>query len=168
MAAETEGPKALTKNPLGPTGEAVAANVERLRNDQHLTFAALAERLSEIGRPIPTLGLRKIVNQSRRVDADDLVALAVALDVSPISLLMPASSSQEEPVRATGVSGEPEAGELWDWLRGWETLGRQSLVGYFLRAWPAWFQETYLVEKVEQFQKRQGEHIRRRRAEKGL
>lgn len=110
--------KALTKNPLGPTGQAVAANVERLRTEQNLTFAALAERLDDIGRPIPTLGLRKIVAQTRRVDSDDLVALAVAFGVSPVSLLMPGlrTVGQFDQVEFTGLPLPVRAEVGWLWL----------------------------------------------------
>lgn len=117
MAEESPEPaKALTKNPLGPTGKAVSANVERLRRDQNLTFAALSERLEALKRPIPTLGLRKIVAGTRRVDADDLVGLAAALGVSPSTLLLPQTESGHDEVAVTGVNYQVPAMTLWLWL----------------------------------------------------
>jgi hypothetical protein len=54
-----------------------------------MTFVELSERLSAAGRPIPVLGLRRIERGERRVDVDDLVALAVVFGVSPERLLRP-------------------------------------------------------------------------------
>ena len=107
LSDEESTPKKLTKNPLGPSGRAVAANIRRLLDEQNLKFVDLANRLKDLGRPIPPLGLRKIVGETRRVDADDLVALAVALGVSPVSLLMPKIDTAEE--YGTAVSFGTEA-----------------------------------------------------------
>lgn len=139
-------PRALTKNPLGPSGRAVAKNVERLRDKQKLTFAALSERLGELGRPIPPLGLRKIVAETRRVDADDLVALAIAFGVTPISLLMPDLDHAEEDdlVEITGCRDKKVAAKrLWDWLRASQTLGSSyqdmnSYIEFLLASEPRW------------------------------
>lgn len=120
MPVDDTSVKALTKNPLGESGRVVAENVERLRVQQNLTFAALAKRLEEIERPIPTLGLRKIVAKTRRVDADDLVALSLVFGVSPATLLMPGmpgAADRFAKVAVTGVSRPVDAGELWHWLK---------------------------------------------------
>ena len=74
---------------IGATGAVVARNISRLRRDQGLAYTELSKRLSELGRPIPTLGLRKIESGGRRVDVDDVIALSLALAVSPITLFMP-------------------------------------------------------------------------------
>ena len=100
------------------TGETVRANVERLRGKMNLKYAELARRLEDVGRPIPELGLRRIENGSRRVDADDLMALAAAFDVSPATLLMPDTPSEEweTDVEATGQPEGVTAQLLWSWL----------------------------------------------------
>lgn len=59
---------------LGPAGEQVRANVKRLRG--HMSYAELSRELERVGRPIPPLGLKRIEEGERRVDVDDLVALA--------------------------------------------------------------------------------------------
>src|SRR6476659_4961943 len=96
------------KSDLGPIGVELTHNVRRLRGE--LGYAELSRRLGEMGREIPPLGLRRIEAGTRRVDADDLVALAVALGVSPITLLMPAADGQSEQVEVTGVDGPVPAG----------------------------------------------------------
>lgn len=80
-----------------------------------MQYVKLAARLEELGRPIPTLGLRKIESYERRVDADDLVALAAALGVSPITLLMPVTESAND--RVSILNREVSALALFDWLR---------------------------------------------------
>ncbi|WFR72938.1 helix-turn-helix transcriptional regulator [Prescottella defluvii] len=104
------------KNPLGAAGQSVASNLRRLREDANLTYAELGRRLETVGRPIPTLGLRKIESFERRVDADDLVALALALDVSPATLLMPLSEDWElgKVDLTSEVSTAPQ--RAWEWL----------------------------------------------------
>jgi len=52
-----------------------------------MSYAELSRRLTEQGRPIAALGLRRIEAGERRVDADDLVALASVLEVDPGKML---------------------------------------------------------------------------------
>jgi transcriptional regulator with XRE-family HTH domain len=73
----------------GPTAGTVAANVARLRKRAGLTLTDLSERMAAVGRPMLTTGLSKIENGQRSVDVDDLVALALALEVNPNALLLP-------------------------------------------------------------------------------
>ena len=103
---------------LGPIGVAVAANIERLRESRNLSYAELSRRLDERGRPIAPLGLTRIRDHQRRVDVDDLVALALALDVSPATLLLPDPSV----VGTSGSAPVTEGGDdyprrqIWSWL----------------------------------------------------
>ncbi|WP_205754732.1 helix-turn-helix domain-containing protein [Pseudarthrobacter sp. NamE5] len=109
------------KNPLGPTGETVRRNFVRLRGG--MQYKELAERLAKIGRPIPALGLRRIEAGERRVDADDLVALAVAFDVSPLTLLLPADGAFDLASPMTGVPDREVAHNTqWSWALGREPL----------------------------------------------
>ncbi|WP_210417106.1 hypothetical protein [Citricoccus sp. SGAir0253] len=85
-----------------------------------MQYKQLSEKLAEIGRPIPPLGLRRIEDGERRVDVDDLMALAVALDVNPVALLLP-SEDRGVPVEATGV-GSIGFKELWRWSDGVKAL----------------------------------------------
>lgn len=68
----------------------MAANIKRLREAQGLSLRALSRRLEETDRRLSADALNKIENGAnpeakhiRRVDADDLVAIAVALNVNP-------------------------------------------------------------------------------------
>jgi transcriptional regulator with XRE-family HTH domain len=71
----------------GETGHLVAANLRRLREEQHVSLHELSVRLAAFGRRILPSGLSKIEQGTRRVDVDDLVALADALGTVPSRLL---------------------------------------------------------------------------------
>ena len=68
-----------------------STNIRQLREARKLTYTELSAKLAKLGRPIPVLGLSRIEKGRRRVDADDLVALALALRVNPGALLLPRS-----------------------------------------------------------------------------
>lgn len=67
----------------------VASAVRRYREGQSVPYTELSERLSRVGVPIPVLGLRRIEKGERRVDIDELIALARVLGVPPILLVLP-------------------------------------------------------------------------------
>ncbi|WP_307044340.1 helix-turn-helix domain-containing protein [Streptomyces achromogenes] len=109
-----------------PTGRTVAANVRRHRERQGLSTYELARKLADAGRPIAASALSKIERGERRVDVGDLVALAVVLDVPPITLLMPSKAHGGVELTGTGgidggtglVSGK----RAWAWAQGREPL----------------------------------------------
>ena len=100
---------------LGPTGETVRTNIQRLRRARGLGFAELSRELDRLGRTIPPLGLRRIEDGERRVDVDDLVALAAALWVSPVLLLLPETYGEFE-AEFTGL-GLVNSGKARAWMR---------------------------------------------------
>src|SRR5664280_168285 len=74
---------------LGEVGWAVAHNVKALREARGLTQTDVSDRMRAIGRPLLPTGVLKVEQGARRVDVDDLVALALVLDVTPNDLLGP-------------------------------------------------------------------------------
>jgi hypothetical protein len=124
---------------LGATGEIVRANIRRIRDDVlRIPVTELSRRLEGLGRPIPPLGLRRIEDGTRRVDVDDLVSIAVALEVSPITLLMPSTQTSDERVAIAGV--DISAAMLWNWLRAERGIPIVSgaLIEFYSRALPTW------------------------------
>ncbi|WP_206154072.1 helix-turn-helix domain-containing protein [Cellulosimicrobium aquatile] len=101
---------------LGATGELVRENIQRLRRARGLGFAELSRELDRLGRPIPPLGLRRIEEGERRVDVDDLVALAVALWSSPTMLLSPPVFGSSN--TAYTALGDVRTSKLNDWITG--------------------------------------------------
>lgn len=74
---------------VGPLGRNLIANVDRLRQERGLSWRRLSAALEATGRPIPPLGLTRMARGERRMDVDDLAALARVLDVPPAVLLAP-------------------------------------------------------------------------------
>lgn len=99
------------------TGDHVRKNVERLRKANDWTMFDLAKRLKKAGRPIPQSGISRIESGERRVDVDDLTALAVVFGVSPAALLVPFTHLPTDPVEITGA-GQVPAFAAWKWATG--------------------------------------------------
>jgi hypothetical protein len=109
MTGENSGPGAVGRN--------VIRNVESLRRVRGMTLRTLSARLAEIGRPILPIGLSRLANGQRRVDADDLAAFAVALGVNTNSLLLPRDTPADaEVVLAPEV--RTTAWAAWAWADG--------------------------------------------------
>lgn len=102
------------KPETGATASTVAANVRRLRTAQNLSYTQLSDRL--VDWSISPVAIRRVEDEERRVDVDDLVALAVALDVSPLTLLTPVADTPEQIVSATSQA-DVAAVDLWMWMR---------------------------------------------------
>ncbi|MFC8129667.1 helix-turn-helix domain-containing protein [Streptomyces sp. NPDC057302] len=72
---------------IGPAGIQAARNIEYLRLLRGLSQQRLAERCTALGRPLTNIALSRTERARRRCDIDDLVTIATALGVSPITLL---------------------------------------------------------------------------------
>ncbi|ETT25285.1 hypothetical protein RR21198_4025 [Rhodococcus rhodochrous ATCC 21198] len=97
----------------GPVGTTVASNIERFRKAQGLSYVEVSRRMKQLGRPIAALGLTRIRDLQRRVDVDDLVALAQALGVSPADLLRPASESSHEHPKLVSLADDVQQTLKW-------------------------------------------------------
>ncbi|MFF2077086.1 helix-turn-helix domain-containing protein [Kitasatospora sp. NPDC058162] len=127
----------------GGTGRQVADNLRRLREARSLSLRALSERVRELGGTLSADAINKIENgrtlppgtptpkQVRRVDSDDLVALALALNVSPLDLLLPPRADGR--VCNLTTTHTLTARAAWLWALGrrpamdWEPGGGASL-----------------------------------------
>lgn len=71
---------------------------------------------------VPTLS--GLENGARRVDVDDLVVLALALDISPVALLMPPVGTVDDELLPADASGEKRTSpwEWWMWLTAERSL----------------------------------------------
>ena len=76
-----------TKLGCGPLGRRVADTISAMRIQQRMTYEELSRKTADGGRRIPPLGLRRICDYSRRIDVDDLAALAEALHTTPAQLI---------------------------------------------------------------------------------
>lgn len=91
---------------IGDVGNQVATAVAELRKRRGWDQKRLAELVTEAGRPMSASMVGKVESAVRRVDVDDLVALAFALEVSPARLLLSAHRDPDD--RSAGESGEAE------------------------------------------------------------
>lgn len=128
-STDTVGIMTTGRIEVGPSGRTVATNVKRLREARGLTLRALSLTLKEQGRSLSADALNKIENGAslepravRRVDVDDLVALALALGVNPSALLLPMEDGDGAVVEITGAGSVP-ASAAWDWADGARPLG---------------------------------------------
>ncbi|MEV7387210.1 helix-turn-helix transcriptional regulator [Streptomyces sp. NPDC091215] len=79
----------------GPTSRQVARNLKRLRKARGMSTTRLSAALrDDAGHAIPATGITRIEKGQRRVDTDDLVAFALVFNVSPLTLLLPATASE--------------------------------------------------------------------------
>jgi transcriptional regulator with XRE-family HTH domain len=100
----------------GPTARRLAANVRELRRQRELDLSDLSTRLTELGHPMGLNTLSKIERGARRVDVDDLVALAMALQVNPNRLLL-TETANDETIAMTSEVETPTA-VAWNWAAG--------------------------------------------------
>jgi transcriptional regulator with XRE-family HTH domain len=133
------------------TAKAVSANVYRLRKAQNLGLRGLATKLAEVGRPLLYSAVDQIEKGTRRVDVDDLVALAAAFGVPPATLLMPVVDSPQDHVELTDAEPttvpKPLTAEpLWGWLTAKYPLGDESRLTFAGRSWPIWEQQNLTDE----------------------
>ena len=120
---------------LGPVGEAARRNIMRLRTTAGLSLAELSARMTG-DRQISLSGLSKIENGGRKLDVDDLVAIAAALDVTPLAILFGTSPDPDEHVQAGGTA--MEASSLWSWAVGDLPLLDNDRRGFQARSLPWW------------------------------
>lgn len=82
----------------------------------------IAARLADIGWPIAQTGVARIETGQRRVDVDDLLALASVLNVSPNRLTLPLNERALPDLTRTKytVIGDVTAtgSDVWKWATG--------------------------------------------------
>jgi transcriptional regulator with XRE-family HTH domain len=114
-------PKRLVSQ--GPTGDTVRQNIARLRKASGITSERLVQAMAECGYNMPRTAISEIENGGRRVTVDDLMALAIALNVNPNALLLPnysgdADVSYDVTAMPNGTTGT----DIWEWADGWKAL----------------------------------------------
>lgn len=124
--------------PPGAPSLAVSANIRRIRIARGLSARAFVFRLAEFGINLGYTAYTALEKGNTRVTVDLLVAAAMALDVSPATLLMPDVLRGDDP---SGL-GESTAEQAWSWLRATDYLGPphypEDRTDWFELAWPRW------------------------------
>lgn len=99
---------------IGEAGEHVAAAIATHRQRRGWDQRYLAERVTADGRPMSASVLGKVESGARRVDVDDLVAIAAALDVLPQRLMPGDDTAVSDPFEAASAPGAVKARVLED------------------------------------------------------
>jgi transcriptional regulator with XRE-family HTH domain len=106
----------MTTSKLAGTPEGVvAARVRQLRDEQGFTLEALAQECFLVGYPLSRDVLHSIEQGRRRVNVNDMIALARVFEVSPLVLLLP--DERATPVTLTEGRTSPALG-VYEWLMG--------------------------------------------------
>ena len=154
--------------PQGPIGAYLIKNLEQLRKARRLSYQDLSVRLQEIGRPIPALGLSRIEKGTRRVDADDLVGLALALEVNPSALLLPRpETGVGEDVIELTPAVRATARDAWDWADGRNPLPQPGANGLKLadfehHARPVWLRRGVIrASEIPEMRRQLQEQLQR-------
>lgn len=119
MAAEQDQPTGQMRhrNKGGEVSDLVRRNIKQLREERGMSTNDLAERMKSFGRPIQATAITRVESGERRVDVGDLVAFALALQVTPNRLLLPTDRGDEERYRFVPWIGYDEKA-LWAWAMG--------------------------------------------------
>ncbi|HZM77576.1 MAG TPA: helix-turn-helix transcriptional regulator [Candidatus Limnocylindrales bacterium] len=116
----------------GPIGERIRFQLKALRDEQSLTQANLASVAAQLGRPMADNTLAKIETGQRRMDADDVVMMALALGTTPNRLLL---GDEGGMVALTPTMSAP-ARQAWAWADGRHPLGREEQRAFRVRSRP--------------------------------
>lgn len=133
----------------GETARTVAANISRIRAVRGMTYTRLSDQLGVLGLSISPVGVRRIEDCQRRVTVDDLVIIAMALLVSPATLLMPARNDDGSEVEAkdlvpiSGWTKRITASVVWEWLKADRPLVHGTFASFAQNAWPAWERQEF-------------------------
>jgi transcriptional regulator with XRE-family HTH domain len=101
----------METGPSGAAGKRAARRIKQLRMERSLTQTDLAERLVAFDRSYTVSTLSRIEQGKRRLDIDDLVAIAAALDVSLDTLLLEdRDPAQAEAAQTSGDASVADAG----------------------------------------------------------
>lgn len=115
--------------------DVVAARVRVVREKRRMSTPGLAARCAELGAPkLTAQALYKLEGQRGREDrrprpvtVDELLALALALDVAPVHLLVPVDDG-DEPYQVTATAAA-ERFRVRAWIRGHALLERFPRAG---------------------------------------
>lgn len=104
-----------------PIGDNAVRAIEELRAARGLSLRQLTERLGASGHTMHTSAVHSLTQGKRRIDADDLMAFALALGVNTNALLLPRHVAANDPIELAPHVRRP-ASSAWGWADGKITL----------------------------------------------
>ncbi len=119
---------AAARETAGAASARVAENVRAWRVKRGMSTYDVARELGKIGWPIAPTGVLRIEQCERRVDVDDLLALAVVLGVNvnmllwPSPVLVPSMPAECEPFSLVTDQVVSTPADVRDWIDGAKPL----------------------------------------------
>ncbi len=110
---------ARRKRPARPASAVVAERIRQLRKEKRWTQTDLAEAVTGFGHPMHQTAIAKIEAKQRKVSVEDLLVLALALDVPPPLLFLPFDRDEDLALTPTTAT---YPWRVWEWLHGEEPL----------------------------------------------
>lgn len=151
---EEQLPKGMTRiKDLGPVGDTARYRIRKARESRGNTAVELSAMVRAIGRDLSPVAIRRIEFGARRIDVDDLVALAQVLDISPLALVLPFGESPGEEFATSEFNEERTLERWWKWAHGEEPLfPKMWESANDFRSWsvPSWYSERGLPEWVKE------------------
>lgn len=97
---------------------AVGQRVADVRRERGMSVRELSDQLTALGHPVNRSSLSQLELGNRGVSLPDLLAIATALDVSPVLLLVDPESRQPSVPFVPGLEDAVSAGHLVNWWSG--------------------------------------------------
>lgn len=124
----------------------LAARVSELRARRGYSLRELSRRLGDLGHPLDPSTLLRLERAERHATLEDVLALALALDVAPVHLFVP--FPPETPVAVTPTTSA-SAGHVRAWVRGERPLEGVDKDTYRRETPAAWYErETGLEQRL--------------------
>lgn len=128
-----------------PASAVAAERIRKARGERGLTQGDLADAVTELGHPMHQSAIAKIEAGQRKITLDDLLVLAVALDVPPPLLFLPIDTEED---LALTPKKTAYSWRVWEWLHGEEPLPWSST-----RVWAQGAEPALLYAEVRDAQK---------------
>jgi transcriptional regulator with XRE-family HTH domain len=124
---------ARAQQPESPAevGEVFSSRLREARDARRWTQQELSARLAELGAPMDRTTIAKLEKGQRQARVEELVAIAVALDVSPLYLILPLRLDAKVKLAPKLVV---EAIEALNWASGKGPLDRANERTYRFQA----------------------------------
>lgn len=128
---EKEAPKSIKPiQDIGPIGHNARAVIAKRRKELGKTAVDLSKDTEKFGRKLSPVSIRRIEGGGRRIDLDDLIVLALALDISPVTMLLPKEFPYDQHDLFRVISGNDYAYAtlrvLWGWVTGVRAFNPQQ------------------------------------------
>jgi transcriptional regulator with XRE-family HTH domain len=111
----------MTQASVNPQ-ELIAERMAAIRRYKGMTQSQLAEAMQELGVPWQRIIVAKIEGGRRDfLTVEELLALCIALEISPVDLLVPRELKDDDPYHVT-PQATARATDVREWVRGEGTL----------------------------------------------